>query len=560
MNVYSCLKCLLITFFIGISGNIIAKDRIVKYHTEVWRAIELTLHSEIDYKDPFNEVIVDAIFEGPKGLKMVRPAFWDGGNTWRVRFAPPQKGVWKLTTVSNKTNDGGLHSVKGIVRSEKYKGSLEIYKHGFVKVSENGRYFVYEDGTPFFYLGDTHWCFIHERYDTSNVKGVESQFRYIVDKRINQGFTVYQSESIQMFHAEDASIEDEELHCTFEDGFGEEDLQGLRNIDRKFAYIANCGLLHANSQICWVTDPPLHKTVFTKEYMYKLGRYWSARFGAYPVLWTIAQEVDRNLYGRLTTDDLELWINMAKGLTENDCYHHPLTAHMETGTTANNSTWGHLDFHQWWAIQWKGKMEEHNRTLSFWNKTDVKPCILYESGYENFDADAMTSLRQGFIAFQSGLFGYGYGANGIWNDLYDENDWGTRYLMPEKYYHWYKGANLEGADLMQNLKSFYQSINWWKLEPRFDNKDWAEFPQTDRYALSSINNTLYLVYFWTELESSPGKLRKLKTDVPYIAKWYNPRDGKYQNIGECLSSNGEYIIPSLPTQGDWMFILEEKGK
>ena len=36
----------------------------------------------------------------------------------------------------------------------------EIYKHGFIK--EDGKHFSYNDGTPFFYLGDTHWTMLLE--------------------------------------------------------------------------------------------------------------------------------------------------------------------------------------------------------------------------------------------------------------------------------------------------------------------------------------------------------------------------------------------------------------
>lgn len=538
-----------------------ATGRVLRcYKVEEWKTVEITLHSQYKYQNPFNEVVLDAIFDGPKGVKIVRPAFWDGGNTWKIRFAPPQKGNWEMTTVSNKSNDTGLHSVKCKVKCKRYKGNLDIYKHGFVKVSDNGRYFVYNDGTPFFYLGDTHWCFIHERYNTSNIDGIESQFRYIVDKRIKQGFTVYQSEAIQMVHEKEPLIKDEEPHCTFDNGFGEDDLPGLRNMDRKFAYIANRGLLHANSQICWVTEPRQHKDVYSIDYMYNLGRYWSARYGAYPVLWTVAQEVDRNLYGSLTDKDLELWICMAKGLTENDSYKHPLTAHMENdgNMTANNSSWGDFDFHQWWAIQWKGAKNVPNRIKTFWYNSKNKPAILYESGYEHLEVDALISLRQGFLAFQSGLYGYGYGANGIWNDLYDNNDWGTRYKMPQKYIHWFNGVNLEGADLLSNLKTFYQSINWWELEPRFDNKDWVDFSNTDNYAVSSIDNTLYVVYLWTDLKTSAGKLKKLKVDEPYIAKWYNPSEGLYYDIGEFISNDGEYTIPPIPKSGDWILVLKEK--
>ncbi len=56
---------------------------------------------------------------------------------------------------------------------------------GPLKLSANGRYFVYGDGTPFFYLGDTAWELFHrlnrEEADT-----------YLQD-RANKGFNVIQA-------------------------------------------------------------------------------------------------------------------------------------------------------------------------------------------------------------------------------------------------------------------------------------------------------------------------------------------------------------------------------
>src|SRR3990172_13389663 len=37
------------------------------------------------------------------------------------------------------------------------------FSHGDLKVSENKRFIVHSDGTPFFYLGDTAWGMMHVR-------------------------------------------------------------------------------------------------------------------------------------------------------------------------------------------------------------------------------------------------------------------------------------------------------------------------------------------------------------------------------------------------------------
>ena len=155
-----------------------------------------------------------------------------------------------MTTSATDSSNSGLHHVTRTVQSDAYSGNLEIYKHGFLRVSANGRYLTYADGTPFFYLGDTHWILSHERFDTSNAPGVSSQFKYIVDKRVSQGFTVFQSEP--GWQERSALIRtDEEASADFKDGFTSADLAGFANLDRKFKYIADHGLVHANAEICW---------------------------------------------------------------------------------------------------------------------------------------------------------------------------------------------------------------------------------------------------------------------------------------------------------------------
>ena len=39
-----------------------------------------------------------------------------------------------------------------------YQGDGLLYRHGFLKVSENRRHLVYGDGTPFLWMGDTAWA------------------------------------------------------------------------------------------------------------------------------------------------------------------------------------------------------------------------------------------------------------------------------------------------------------------------------------------------------------------------------------------------------------------
>ena len=539
------------------------------YTVERWNVVEIALVSTKKYTDPFNQVEVTATFTGPGGKTIVRPAFWDGGTSWKIRFAPTLPGEWKMVTSCSDAANKGLHRASRVIKCIPYSGDLEIYQHGFLKVSDDNRYFTYDDGTPFFYLGDTHWMYIHERFSTSNVKNIASQFKYIVDKRVSQGFTVYQTEAIQHPHGQNTKAgggqhdgKDEERYCNFRDGFDEGDLEGFRNIDRKFAYIAAKGLVNANSAICWALDPKQYPEVYTEAYMSKLGTYWAARYGAYPVLWTIAQEIDKNMYKNFDSVSINKWFAAARSIADADAYHQPLTAHMENTsyTLASDSWWKNKPYHRWWAIQWQDGINSDILSVgkNFWASSPAKPSVLYESAYEGFWTDAKGARGAGYKAFQSGIYGYGYGANGVWNDLYskDPPDYGTDYEMPVRYLSWYDGANLAGASQLIFLKKFYSGMEWWKLVPRFDDPAWSSFVDRHQALLATNGQETYVAYFYNRVPST-GTLKNMEKNVPYRAQWFNPRNGAYTDIATVKTSDGSWKVPDKPDSEDWILLVNK---
>ena len=538
------------------------------YKVQQWKVVEIALTSSVSYANPFQDVDVTAAFTKPGSKPITRPAFWDGGLTWKVRFAPPQAGLWTMNTSSTDTRNSGLHHVTKTVRCDSYSGNLAIYKHGFLRVSKNGRYLTYADGTPFFYLGDTHWILSHERFNTSNAPGVASQFKYTVDKRVKQGFTVFQSEagwqarSAQIRITDDART-DEEADADFEHGFTRDDLAGFANLDRKFKYIADRGLVHANAEICWVGDPAGFP-IFTDAYMTRLARYWVARYGAYPVIWTIAQEIDKNNYGAYDATTIRKWFAAAQSIADSDAYHQPIMPHMENTdhTTALNSWWSTKPFHSGWAVQWQGELTGMKTAKSFWNASPTKPSVLYESAYDHFWTDSRGALGAAYKAFQYGMYGYGYGANGIWNDIYsrpgEPGDYGTAYEMPAHYFWWRDGADLRTGDQLTYFKHFYTNLEWWKLVPRFDDGAWGSFADPTRSLLSSDGQNTYVVFFFGAGRAT-GTLNQMENQSRYVAQWFNPRDGQYREICTFTEKGKQWAIPDRPTAEDWVLLVRRIG-
>src|SRR5690554_3727011 len=66
-----------------------------------------------------------------------------------------------------------------------WKGKSVDFSHGDLKIHPNNRYLMFEDGTPFFYLGDTAWELFHRL-------NKEETERYLENRR-EKGFTVIQA-------------------------------------------------------------------------------------------------------------------------------------------------------------------------------------------------------------------------------------------------------------------------------------------------------------------------------------------------------------------------------
>lgn len=548
--------------------------------TETWRAAEITFESAKPYTTLLNAAELNVIFTSPSGKQYTVPGFWDGGRTWRVRFAPTEYGVWKYVSICTDNTDGGLDGKHGTVGSNRYQGSLEIYRHGFIKTAPGVRYFMYADGTPFFYLGDTHWSMPGEPFD--------EMFKLIVNKRVAQGFTVYQSEPLGAKY-------------NFADGVSDADLPGLQDLDRRFKYIADAGLVHANAELFF--PPEITKPCYTDEYLKKLCRLWVARFGTYPVMWTSGQEVDNDFYfdrGDQRHFDAKSnpWKKVLAWVHEYDAYQHPGTAHMEFmggkpepkefppknerpkygyGVQASTSSFRDVQGHTWYGIQWTPPHDSGIGWLpvkDFWENGQGKPVVNYEGSYDHLWTLGDGARQQGWTAYLNGMCGHGYGAIDIWlyNSRYDMDKDTVRgsvtVTVEQKKTKWTTSVDFPSAtELGIHMKNFFASMKWWKLTPRFDDPKWFKAEKSAWYSLATIDSDVYVLYMYNRTTIGTGTLRNMR-DTSHVAQWFNTRTGAYTDLGtftpekDTQSEGCSWKIPEKPSAADWVLVVKAttKGK
>lgn len=105
-----------------------------------WSTYEMTLTATGRYDSPALAVDLTGVFNGPDGQNLVIKGFWDGGQTFRIRFTPTREGMWTFMTVSD---DPGLDGRLGNITVVKAKDGA----HGFVRQSRgvSGNW-MYDDG------------------------------------------------------------------------------------------------------------------------------------------------------------------------------------------------------------------------------------------------------------------------------------------------------------------------------------------------------------------------------------------------------------------------------
>ena len=539
----------------------------------IWQVTELSFDGSSESAETAaGKAVMDITFTNrATGTSLTIPSFWDGGVNYKVRFAPTECGIWDYK--STCPEDGTLDGLTGTVGVNAYKGDLLIYLHGFVTTDLNLKYFIYNDGTPFLYLGDTHWNMYGEELDGKGDRAgdieTESHFKYIVDRRVSQGFTVYQSEPINApFGRLTEGIIDEAA------------VEGFKIADKYYQYIAEKGLVHANAELFY-TGYMTEELAADDESLEYLARYWVARFGAYPVIWTLAQECDNDFYNERGDQKFydaksNPWLKVAKYIHKYDAYSHPLSGHQESvcyttvtgrGTDAslgrdNNgkSAFSGLSKeygHTWWAAQWSFPLNTQyymEVPKDYWSSG--KPAINYEGRYAYLWTKDFGARAQGWVSFLSGMYGYGYGAADMWYyktnyDMKTESSDGVDTITVEdKQMYWSEAIELSSGYQMGYLKAFLEENDWWKLTPDFDSGQHFLPAEGAYYAAASDENRTIVIYLYNQ--TTAGGTFVNSEHYNYNYRWFNPRTGEYSESGKTGKTDFSFDKPDAE---DWVLVL-----
>ena len=531
-----------------------------------WNQIEISLTSNITYANPYKDVDLSATFSGPGGITMTMPGFWDGGNTWKVRFAPPAVGTWTYSTSSTDPGNTGLNNQTGTITCTAYTGSLPIYQHGFLKPSANNRYLVYDDGTPFYWLGDTHWSGFNsaERLNESNDPRFASMFKGIIDQRVAQGYTVWKAETFAN-NNEGGNPPSNEGGASWGSGGFFNDLNPgfWQNIDQRMNYLASKGLV-----ISFAQGIGRSMTNSSGEADHKrLARYILARYGAYPTVWITAQEY--NDFGACGA----CWANVASYVYGLDPYKRANSMH--------NGPTNPIAYHDQAWYGFVTLQQAHNRadSVDYWlnqyNANPARPVLEDEANYEDiipeYGGGVTPKWKTRQSAWQSqvgGAFGFTYGAQGIWWGCYTNTDPNGNCGSGSSARAWNTAIDFPVGQQMSYVKAFWTAFDWWTLAPDGSAITWSGAPtdsQKPYQKTDGTNRSIVVAYLPLRIDGGAtytGVVRNLSPTGSYQARWFDPRNGTYTTIASNIapSSEGTWSIPAQPNASDdWVLLIRRTG-
>ena len=412
-----------------------------------WQEIEIEFGAANEYANPYTDVDARVEFVHDDGTTITRPMFWDGDNTFRVRFASTKaSGNWKWTS-KDSSGDAGLDGKSGsLTATEPAAKETTFRRHGFWTIPTGGRNLIHADGTPRIMAADTPWALPW--------RATPEQAKIYATDRQEKGFNA----ALLMTMQPDRGVKGPRSR-TQPEGFDVafEDLPDGRltklNVDyfRKFDALVNILVDHGIAPVYqpvfhgygWKGKQTAGNSLSPEDYA-RYCRYLVARFGARPAIWLLGGDgtfTDANVIEQLDVAgrEVEKW----------DAYKHPTGIHYAPHSIS--------DVHQdkdWLDFQWcqTGHNGEHvqARVADMWRNTPVKAIANGEPTYENIGRTGnAVGWWQGHEAWcnltAGGTMGVVYGAASLWNWKLDPDETGHATWCTAPGAGWREALDFEGS-------------------------------------------------------------------------------------------------------------------
>ncbi|MEZ5042644.1 MAG: DUF4038 domain-containing protein [Saprospiraceae bacterium] len=529
------------------------KDEEILAEAAQWSTFEINLIADSSYQNPYTEIDLWAIFTNESGQEMKRPAFWDGDQHWKIRFAPPDSAsTWHWETFCSVKEDQGLHGQKGKFQSTANSGKNKLLQHGLLGMSAGKRNVVHKDGTPFLLIADTPWSIPFRAT-------VEQVVTYAKDRQ-KKGFNAALLMSVQPdMQAEGPAARNEPLG--FMRGFSDLSEGHITQMDPAyFQYLDRLVGILIEHEIVPVFQPIFHgfgwkglnvlgNTIVPEEYV-RYTKYLLARYGSQPAFWLIAGDNGGRDPGvKESGEMLEEW----------DCYQQPTGLHYNpsddyTAEWAVNNPLKHaMHFNKsfqeapWLDFQWAqtGHSGEHlyHKVERMYENKPTKAAANGEPTYEGMN-DGKNGLGwwQGEEAWMQlmsgGTMGVVYGAAALWQWKVtpDEEGW-TAWASQDK--SWDQALLMEGSSYVGLVGRPFEGAAFADMEKRPDLV-------VGEQPLLAKEGEFYISYL-----NKGGSIALKSVPAELDFQWYNPKTGEFTKPRRV----GEMAVFEAPGEEPWVLVV-----
>jgi len=361
-----------------------------------------------------------------------------------------------------------------------------------VEVSDNGRYFVDQKGSPVFWLGTTQWQLFRE-YTVEDA-------RTILEKTADKGFVFAQVMLMGVGDGTKANV------------YGQKPWLDDNPLTPNEAYFRN---VDAVLRIARENNVNISMTVYHQRYRKHItvdnakawAKWLAQRYKDVPnIVWSMTPEAKQEFVPVLR--------ELAAGLHEGDGSAHLITFKPDpapySSSFIHDEKWLAFDGIQTWKdVQLIYPMVTHD-----YNLRPVKPVLMGEGAYEQgseygFDVTPLWIRRQAYYSYLAGAH-HTYGHNDSWR------------VLPT----WKKALDAPGAMQLGILKEIFLGLNeWWYLVP--DQSIFAEGGRTEGQILNLAarhKDGKWVMVYLADKASFSIHMNKLAAGNA-TARWIDPRTG-----------------------------------
>jgi hypothetical protein len=522
-----------------------------------WRTYEVHLLSPRQFDEPSQDATLAATFVAPSGCSVSISGFWDGGDDWRVRFAPTEEGAWHYQLQLNDGQGAQVANATGDFTCTAALDETVFDQHGPVRLADHKRHLEHVDGTPFFWLADTAW--------NGPLLSTAAEWDQYLETRVRQRFSAVQWVATQWRAAPDGDIEGQlafdgseriAINPTF-----------FQRLDTYVERNAAAGLLNVPVML-WAIGAGANPTIdpgfgLPEDQAIVVARYMVARWGAYPLAWILSGDA------KYVGDYAERWRRIGRAVF-GDQEHVPVAVH------CGGTHWPAEEFREEPWLDILGYQSGHGDSDSNlewivkgppaqeWDKTPRLFQLNLEPAYENHIAyhskqplsPHTVRMATYWSLLNAPTAGVSYGGHGVWGwddgTVPSKDHPGSGIPLP-----WQQALTMPAAEQTAYLAKFFMTIPWWTLSPAPELlKEQPGEQDVHRYVLVSASDRGDLVVAYMPMG---GTIRLDATQVKeeLTGSWCNPRTGARQ-AAIALDPSGVATF-TAPDNEDWLLILQNSS-